>query len=89
MSKKDKKVSKKEKKEKVAAPKYGINELAEVVGTSPASCRIHLRKMDIEKSGKSYGWDSKSAMEDVAKQIKNKMAKAEEPAKKSKKKSKK
>lgn len=61
--------------------KYGVNDLAKILGHSdPASTRVALRKHGIEKAGKSYGWNSKDDLEAVAKKIKA-GAEKDEPAK--------
>ena len=71
--------------------KYGVNDLAKILGHSdPASTRVALRKHGIEKAGKSYGWNSKDDLEAVAKKIKAGAEKDEPKAdKKAEKKSKK
>jgi len=59
------------KEEKKSAPKeaesfkYGVDDLADALGIKPASARVALRKHDIEKAGKSYGWNSKAELETV------------------------
>lgn len=65
------KAAKAEKAEKSAEPesKYGVGDLAEMLGIAPASVRVHLRNNGIEKSGRSYGWNTKGDLEAVAKQI--------------------
>lgn len=52
-------------------------ELAEHMGIEPASVRVKLRNSGIEKTGRSYGWNTKKEMEQVAKDLK---ASAPEPA---------
>ena len=72
-SDKAEKVESKTKAEKAPAaekPKYGVAELAAVLGIKEASVRVRLRNAEIEKSGKSYGWDSEKAMKAVAKELK-------------------
>lgn len=71
---------------KIERPKYGVPELAEALGIKPASVRVQLRNAEIEKSGKLYGWDSKSEMQEVINRLKAaKPEKAKAAPKKSKK----
>lgn len=69
MAKADKKTAKKEKpveKETAAAEfKYGVKDIAEELGIKETSVRVQLRNKGIEKSGKSYGWNSKSELKEV------------------------
>lgn len=58
----------KEEKE-VAAPKYGINDLAAELGIEPASARVRCRAKGIAKAGKSYGWNTKDELKAVADQV--------------------
>jgi hypothetical protein len=57
-------------KEAQVKPNYGVPELAEHMGLEPTSVRVKLRNAGIEKSGRSYGWDTKKAMEQAAKDLK-------------------
>ena len=51
--------------------KYGVADLQKLLGHGdPASTRVALRKHNIEKAGKSYGWDSKDELEAIVKKIK-------------------
>jgi len=51
--------------------KYGVADLQKLLGHGdPASTRVALRKHNIAKAGKSYGWNSKDELESVAKKIK-------------------
>lgn len=82
---KEKKVEKKakaEKVEKTAAPefKYGVAELAEKLGLEAATVRVRLRNANIEKAGKSYGWNTKAELDEVVAELK-----ADKPAKPAKK----
>lgn len=43
----------------IEKPKYGVPYLAEQLGIEPASVRVALRKSDLEKSGRMWGWDTK------------------------------
>jgi hypothetical protein len=47
--------------------KYGVSDLAEAMGIEPASCRVWLRKRGIKKNGASYGWATKSEVEELVK----------------------
>lgn len=94
MAKADKKTAKKEKpveKETAAAPefKYGVKDIAEELGIKETSVRVQLRNKGIEKSGKSYGWNSKSELKEVIAALKasskDEDDEDEKPAKKSKK----
>lgn len=98
---KDKKASKKAEKtetaEKTAEFKYGVQDIADALDIKPASVRVQLRNKGIEKNGKSYGWNSKSELNEVVGQLrasnrdeddedeaparKSKKSKAEKPAK--------
>lgn len=70
-----------EKTEKKAAKepefKYGVKDLAAELGIKETSVRVKLRNAEIPKAGKSYGWNSKKELEEVAKQL---SAKKEEKA---------
>lgn len=83
------KVEKTEKAEKSPEFKFGVAELAEKLDLKEASVRVQLRNKGIEKAGKSYGWNTKAELEEVAKQLKSKddagEAKAEKTSKKDKK----
>lgn len=76
----------KEKASKEKAPefKYGVSDLAEKLGTESASVRVKLRNAGVKKAGKSYGWNSKAELDEVAATLKSdegKSKKAEKPAK--------
>lgn len=64
--------------------KFGVEDIAEKLGIKPASVRVQLRNKGIEKAGKSYGWDSKSELNEVIDQIKSNGDDEDKPAKKSK-----
>jgi hypothetical protein len=88
---KDKKNKKADKAEKETAAqerefKFGVEDIAEKLGIKPASVRVQLRNKGIEKAGKSYGWDSKSELNEVIDQIRSNGDDDadEKPAKKSK-----
>lgn len=72
---------------KEAAPehKYGVADLAKILNIKDASVRVQLRNAGIEKDGKSYGWDTKAELDEIADQLKApkvKAAKEEKPARK-------
>lgn len=67
--------------------KYGVPELAEMVGLTAASVRVGLRAMEVDKAENSrYGWNTKAEMEKLAKAFKERAARAPEMLQKSKKK---
>ena len=58
-------------------PKYGVNELAEAVGTQPASVRVALRALEVGKNfGNQYGWNTKKDFDEVVKALKERNAKS-------------
>ena len=67
------------KKADAERPKYGVPQLAEALGTKAASVRVRLRNLNIEKNGKTYGWNTKAEMQAVIDQLKKKAS--EKPAK--------
>lgn len=72
------------------APKYGVNDLAEAVGIAPASVRVALRALEVEKNlGNQYGWNTKKDFDEVVKALKERNAKSavadKAPAKKARK----
>ncbi len=66
------KKDKAEKAEKAEAPtfKYGVSDLAEKLDLKEASVRVKLRKNNVDKAGKSYGWNSKSDFDEVVATLK-------------------
>lgn len=59
------------------APKYGVNDLAEAVGIAPASVRVALRALEVEKNfGNQYGWNTKKDFDEVVKALKERNAKS-------------
>lgn len=62
--------------------KYGVADVAEALDIEPASARVQLRNHNIKKAGKSYGWNSKTELEDVVKKIKAEKAPAKAKAEK-------
>lgn len=59
--------AKKKEKEK---PAYGVDYIAEALGKAANLVRVQLRKNDIEKEGKSYGWATKAEADAVVKKLK-------------------
>lgn len=51
-------------------PTYGVNEIAEALGIQPASARIRLRNAEVEREGKTYGWETKKEFDEVVKGLK-------------------
>lgn len=95
MAKEDKKASKKTSKKIGRSAqdegfKYGVNELADELGVEPASARVTLRKLGVEKEGSVYGWKTDRDFDAAVKQCKagsgRKKAAEDEPVKKSAKK---
>lgn len=83
---KGKKAAKAEKETKAEERefKFGVEDIAEQLGIKPASVRVQLRNKGIDKAGKSYGWNSKSDLNEVIDQIRSN-GNDEKPAKKAKK----
>ena len=75
----EKKAAKVEKKAEAETFKYGVSDLADKLGIEAATVRVRLRNANVAKAGKSYGWNTKSDLEDVIAEIQ-----AEKPAKKAK-----
>lgn len=80
----DKKTEAKADKAEAKTHKFGVSDLAEKLGIKEASVRVQLRNKGIEKDGKSYGWDTKAELQEVADQLKA-STKGEGEGKKSKK----
>ena len=51
--------------------KYTLDNLANDLDRSPASIRASLRRLEIEKEGKSYGWKNQTDYNAVLKQLKS------------------
>ena len=64
----------------VEKPKYGVPELADLLGVKATSLRVRLRNAEIPKKGKVYGWDTKAAMQEVADKLKESARKAKPKA---------
>ena len=57
-------------------PKYGVNDLVEATGLQPASVRVALRELGVEKEfGNKYGWNTKKDFDEVVKAMKERSAK--------------
>lgn len=50
--------------------KYGVNELADLLGIEPASVRVSLRNKNVKKAGRAYGWNTKAELDEVAAKLK-------------------
>jgi hypothetical protein len=74
MAKKEKaaegKKAKADKEAAAEAPKFGVGHLADLLGLEPASVRVQLRNKKVPKAGKSYGWNTKAELQEVADQLK-------------------
>lgn len=79
MAKKPAAAPKEEPKAAVAAagePKYTVDSLVEETGLQPASVRVALRELGVEKDfGNKYGWDKKADFDEVVKAMKERSAK--------------
>lgn len=54
-----------------------MTDLAEAVGIAPASVRVALRALEVEKThGNQYGWDTKKDFDEVVKALKERNAKS-------------
>lgn len=86
----NKKADKSKNDEKQAAPefKFGVQDLADDLGIKPASVRVQLRNKGIEKAGKSYGWNTKGELKEVADQLRANGGDEEKSSKKADKKAK-
>lgn len=62
--------------------KFGVADVAKILGVKEASARVQLRNHNVKKAGKSYGWNTKDEVQAVADKIK--APKAEKKAKKDK-----
>lgn len=72
-----------EKATKEAAPefKYGVGDLAEKLGIKPASVRVALRNHSVKKAGRSYGWNTKTELDEIVSKIKADAKATDKPAK--------
>ncbi len=67
---KGKKAKAAEKEEAAPEFKYGVQDIADALDLAPASVRVKLRNADIEKAGKSYGWNTKGELKEVIDELK-------------------
>ncbi len=57
-------------------PKYGVADLVEESGLQPASVRVALRELNVEKEfGNKYGWNTKKDFDAIVKAMKERSAK--------------
>ena len=75
-----------ETKAAAAEPKYTVDDLVEATSLQPASVRVALRELGVEKQfGNKYGWANKTDFDQIVKAMKERSAKritakpAEEP----------
>lgn len=59
------------KKEATEKMKYGVEDVAKLLEIEPASARVQLRNHNIKKAGKSYGWNTKEEVAEVAKKVRS------------------
>jgi hypothetical protein len=83
MAKKPAAAPKEEVKETAAdEPKFTVDSLVEATGLQPASVRVALRELGVEKQfGNKYGWNKKGDFDEVVKALKERSAKRVAPAK--------
>ena len=55
---------------KYVAPEYGVNYIAEALGKSTSDTRVILRRLKIEKDGRSYNFGSKKNADAIVKKCK-------------------
>lgn len=66
----------KETKAAADEPKFTVNDLVEATGLQPASVRVALRELGVEKEfGNKYGWNSQKDFDTVVKAMKERSAK--------------
>lgn len=76
--------AKAESTEDAEAFKYGVSDLAELMELKPASVRVQLRNKKVKKAGKSYGWNTKGELKEVAEKLGAGKPEADEPKPKGK-----
>lgn len=61
----------KEVEKEAAAPefKYGVADIADKLGIDASAVRVKLRNAGVDKAGKSYGWNTKSELNEVIEEI--------------------
>lgn len=61
---------------KATEPKYTVDDLVEATGLQPASVRVALRELGVEKQfGNKYGWATKTDFDQIVKSMKERSAK--------------
>jgi hypothetical protein len=66
---------------KKEGPAYGVPELVEETGLQPASIRVALRELGVEKEfGNQYGWSNKKDFDAVVKALNERSAKRKDRA---------
>lgn len=50
--------------------KYGVSDLADACGITPAYTRVWLRQRKVAKAGRSYGWKTKAEIDALVKEYK-------------------
>ena len=65
-----------ETKAAAAEPKYTVDDLVEATGLQPASVRVALRELGVEKNfGNKYGWANQKDFNEIVKAMKERSAK--------------
>lgn len=60
-------------------PKYAIDDLVEATGLQPASVRVALRELGVDKEfGNKYGWSNQKDFKEVVAALKERSAKRKE-----------
>lgn len=62
--------------------KFGIDHFAKMAKVKTATARVMLRNANVKKTGKSYGWSSKTEMEAAIAKCRKGSTKKAAPAKK-------
>lgn len=64
-----------------AQAKYGVNDLADLLGITAFTTRARLRSLGYGREGRRYGWNTKSELDTVVKQIQQKQSPDKAPKK--------
>lgn len=57
-------------------PKFTVDDLVEATGLQPASVRVALRELGVEKEfGNKYGWGTKKDFDEIVKAMKERSSK--------------
>ena len=48
--------------------KYGVEDLASLMGVASATVRVWLRNNGVKRTGRSYGWNTKAELDALVKQ---------------------